>query len=79
GGTILLPKTINADTYVLALPMNAQNHWITMVVYIGGFSAASSMIIVETIALSTMISNNIVMPLLLSLESVKERLSNSLS
>jgi len=79
GGTILLPENINADTYVLALPMYAQNHWITMMVYIGGFSAASSMIIVETIALSTMISNNIVMPLLLSLESVKEKLGNNLS
>ena len=79
GGTILLPSSINADTYVLALPILAHNHWITMIVYIGGFSAASSMIIVETIALSTMISNNIVMPLLLSLASIKEKLSNNIS
>jgi Na+/proline symporter/signal transduction histidine kinase len=79
GGTILLPGNINADTYVLELPMQSHHNWLTLIVYIGGFSAASSMIIVETIALSTMISNNIVMPLFLSLEPVKEKIGNSLS
>ncbi len=79
GGTIYFQSTkINADTYVLALPLHAHKNLITLIVYIGGFSAASSMIIVETIALSTMISNNIVMPLLLSVDSFKEKLTNSI-
>ena len=67
GGTVFFSgQHVNADTYVLALPLNAHKTWLIAMVYIGGFSAASSMIIVETIALSTMISNNIVMPTLLS-------------
>ena len=70
GGSIIFNgQHVNADTYVLALPLQAHKTWLTVMVYIGGFSAASSMIIVETIALSTMISNNIVMPTLLSLSS----------
>jgi Na+/proline symporter/signal transduction histidine kinase len=70
GGSIIFNgQNINADTYVLALPIKAHQPWLVTMVYIGGFSAASSMIIVETIALSTMISNHIVMPLLLFLSS----------
>jgi Na+/proline symporter/signal transduction histidine kinase len=70
GGSIVFSgQNLNADTYVLALPIKAHQPWLIMMVYIGGFSAASSMIIVETIALSTMISNHIVMPLLLFLSS----------
>ena len=70
GGSVFFAgQNVNADTYVLALPMQVHISWLIVMVYIGGFSAASSMIIVETIALSTMISNNIVMPTLLSLSS----------
>ncbi len=69
GSVVFSGRNINADTYVLALPINAHQPWLVAIVYIGGFSAASSMIIVETIALSTMISNHIVMPLLLFLSS----------
>ena len=69
GSVIFNGQNINADTYVLALPIKAHQPWLVTMVYIGGFSAASSMIIVETIALSTMISNHIVMPLLLFLSS----------
>jgi len=53
------------DTFVLALPL-ANNHAVLALgAYLGGFSAATGMVIVETIALSTMICNEIVMPLLL--------------
>jgi Na+/proline symporter/nitrogen-specific signal transduction histidine kinase len=57
--------SVNADDYVLALPMAEQHPIITLIVYLGGMSAATGMVIVETIALSTMICNNIVMPVLL--------------
>ncbi len=73
GNIYLKDKGVNADTFILALPMLMKNDWLTMLVYIGGFSAASSMIIVETIALTTMLSNNIVAPVFFSLSSFKEK------
>jgi len=56
---------VDADTFVLALPMTEQQQALALFVFIGGLSAATGMIIVETIALSTMVSNSLVMPLLL--------------
>ncbi|MFS8105119.1 histidine kinase [Lentzea alba] len=55
----------DADTYVLTVPMAAGLELLTLLVYIGGLSAATGMIIVETVALSTMVSNSIVVPILL--------------
>ncbi|HUP92693.1 MAG TPA: hybrid sensor histidine kinase/response regulator, partial [Solimonas sp.] len=60
-----LPAGVRADTYVLALPMSGQHGTLALVAYLGGFSAATSMVIVATIALSTMLCNEVVMPLLL--------------
>ena len=59
--------SINPDTFVLTLPMAGKQQLLTMLVYIGGISAATGMVIVETIALSTMICNDLVMPVLLRL------------
>ncbi|MBK9445533.1 MAG: histidine kinase [Betaproteobacteria bacterium] len=56
---------MNADTFVLTLPMSAQHEWLALLVFVGGLSAATGMVIVETIALSTMVCNDLVMPLLL--------------
>ena len=53
------------DAYVLALPMADQQAALALMVFIGGLSAATGMVIVETIALSTMVSNSLVMPILL--------------
>ena len=58
---------MDADFFVLTLPMAKQQGWLTLLVFIGGLSAATGMVIVETIALSTMICNSLVMPLLLRL------------
>lgn len=57
--------TVDADTFVLTLPMAFQKEWLALLVYIGGLSAATGMVIVETVALSTMICNDLVMPVLL--------------
>jgi len=74
GGTLLLGKTgINADNYVLALPMQYGAKFLSLFTFIGGFSAATSMIIVETIAISTMMSNNIATPLLLASQKFKAK------
>jgi Na+/proline symporter len=56
---------VDADTFVLTLPMAFGQGWLALLVFIGGLSAATGMVIVETIALSTMVCNDLVMPLLL--------------
>ena len=58
---------VDADTFVLTLPMAHQQEALALFVYIGGLSAATGMVIVETIALSTMVCNDLVMPALLRL------------
>jgi Na+/proline symporter/signal transduction histidine kinase len=64
-GLVLLPASADGDMFVLALPVSAQNFFFTMVAFIGGLSASTAMVVVETIALSIMICNNLVVPLLL--------------
>ncbi|GGB89380.1 sodium:solute symporter [Marinobacterium zhoushanense] len=66
GGT----STGEPDNFVLTLPLAAGLDWLPLLVFIGGLSAATSMMIVETIALSTMVSNQLVMPLLIRLPSL---------
>jgi Na+/proline symporter/signal transduction histidine kinase len=56
---------VNPDTFVLALPMAEGQQALALFAYLGGVSAATGMVIVESIALSTMVSNNLVMPALL--------------
>ncbi|EEG07139.1 ATP-binding protein [Pseudogulbenkiania ferrooxidans] len=56
---------VDADTFVLTLPVAAHQDALALLVFIGGLSAATGMVIVETIALSTMVCNDLVMPLLL--------------
>lgn len=56
---------ISPDTYVLALPMYADQSALTVLAFIGGLSAATGMVIVASVTLSTMICNDIVVPLLL--------------
>lgn len=58
-------QDVDADTFVLTLPMAYGHGWLALLVFIGGLSAATGMVIVETIALSTMVCNDLVMPLLL--------------
>ena len=57
--------TGQADRFVLLLPSGQGWHGLSALVFIGGFSAATSMIIVATLALSAMISGSVVMPALL--------------
>ncbi|SFP61700.1 Na+/proline symporter [Geopseudomonas sagittaria] len=57
--------TVDADAFVLTLPMAHSQEALALLVFVGGLSAATGMVIVETIALSTMICNDLAMPLLL--------------
>ncbi|HQR53469.1 MAG TPA: sensor histidine kinase [Burkholderiales bacterium] len=66
GGLLRFPGGhVDPDTFVLTLPM--AEHWegLALLVFVGGLSAATGMVIVETIALSTMVCNDLVMPVLL--------------
>jgi signal transduction histidine kinase len=64
-------RGVDADTFVLTLPMVEKQELLALVVFIGGLSAATGMVIVETIALSTMVCNDLVMPVLLRLRALR--------
>lgn len=57
--------SVDADTYVLTIPLFYQQAWLGVLVYVGGLAAATSMVIVATIVLSTMISTEVLNPLVL--------------
>ena len=57
--------TVDSDMFVLALPLHAGSNVLTIAAFVGGLSAATAMVIVETVALGIMVSNDIVMPLVL--------------
>src|SRR4029450_7358691 len=59
------PGQAARDMFVLALPLAAHSDLFTIAAFVGGLSAATAMVIVESVALAIMISNDIVMPLLL--------------
>ncbi|MFP5253169.1 MAG: sodium:solute symporter family transporter [Actinomycetes bacterium] len=66
GGLLVLGDgSVDADAFVLALPLAGDHPALALVVFLGGLSAATGMVIVETIALSTMVSNSLVIPMLL--------------
>lgn len=64
-GLILFGGSGNADLYVLQLPLSNALPVISLITFIGGFSAATAMVIVESVALSIMVSNDIFMPIFL--------------
>ncbi|MDP2005041.1 MAG: sensor histidine kinase [Rubrivivax sp.] len=69
GGLLYFGRgTVNADTFVLSLPLAAGQDMLALAVFVGGLSAATGMVIVEAIAVSTMVCNDLVMPLLLRLK-----------
>lgn len=79
GKLIFADSNIDADTFVLALPLHFNQNALSLFVFVGGFSAATSMIIVEAIALSTMLSNNIATPIFLSVKKFKSSPEDKLS
>ena len=56
---------VDSDMFVLALPLQAGSNILTIAAFVGGLSAATAMVIVELVALSIMVSNDLVMPLVL--------------
>jgi Na+/proline symporter/nitrogen-specific signal transduction histidine kinase len=66
-GLELMPAGSNPDQFVLTVPLSQGQEGLAMLSFLGGFSSATSMVIVAAIALSTMVSNHIVMPIFLRL------------
>ncbi|MDR5866644.1 hybrid sensor histidine kinase/response regulator [Halomonas koreensis] len=67
GLTVFADGSVDPDSYVLALPMAAGSEWLALLTFIGGFSASTGMVIVAAVAVSIMISNEIVIPALFRL------------
>ncbi|MHA1127840.1 MAG: histidine kinase dimerization/phospho-acceptor domain-containing protein, partial [Alphaproteobacteria bacterium] len=74
-GQSILPEGSNPDLYVLTVPLAEGQNALALFAFLGGFSSATSMVIIAAIALSTMVSNHIVMPLWLGRN--KDRVSTS--
>jgi Na+/proline symporter/nitrogen-specific signal transduction histidine kinase len=64
-GKMLFDGSVSPDTYVLSLPLQMGAPWLALATFIGGFSAATGMVVVEATALSIMFSNHILVPLLI--------------
>ena len=65
GDQIFFQGSVSGDTYVIAIPMNLDSPMLTLIAFLGGFSAATAMIIVATITLSQMLSNDVILPLVM--------------
>lgn len=65
-GLQVVPQGANPDLYVLTVPLVFDREHLAMLAFLGGFSSATSMVIVAAIAVSTMVSNHIVMPIWLN-------------
>jgi len=70
-GLATLPAGSNPDMFLLTLPISADQELLALFAFIGGFSSATSMVIVASIALSIMISNQIIVPLVLRIPWLK--------
>src|SRR3954451_15759528 len=65
-GLLTFPRgLVDSDMFVLALPLKAGSELLTLTAFVGGLSAATAMVIVETVALAIMASNDIVVPFVL--------------
>ncbi|OKL42646.1 PAS domain-containing hybrid sensor histidine kinase/response regulator [Pseudovibrio exalbescens] len=76
-GLVLFSTGVDSDMLVLALPRSLDAPILTLVVFVGGLSAATAMVIVTTVALAIMVSNDLLMPLILRRRSEDEIIASS--
>jgi len=67
-GILLTGSSAGADYFVLTLPMREGYPWLALVAFLGGFSASAGMVMVESIAVSTMLLNHVLMPVVVRLK-----------
>lgn len=75
-GLTTLPADANPDLFVLTVPLSQGQDTLATLAFLGGFSSATSMVIVAAIALSTMMSNHIVLPLWLRTNATRNPASD---
>lgn len=61
-GKLTFKNSVNAEYYTLLLPLENEHSFLATLVFLGGFSAVISMVVVSTLALSIMVSNNLIIP-----------------
>jgi len=74
-GLEVMPEGSNPDMFVLTVPLSQGRESLAMLSFLGGFSSATSMVIVAAMALSTMVSNHVVMPIWLSSQTDRASVS----
>ncbi|RLV58585.1 response regulator [Parashewanella curva] len=71
-GKLLFSDSLSSDAYVLFLPALLGHDWLSLFGFLGSISAASAMVIITSIAISTMLSNEIIFPSLFTRKGLKE-------
>lgn len=64
-GGLFFGPGFDGDTYALRLPLLHDQTWLAVFIFIGGFSAATAMVIIASVTLSTMVTNDVIMPVIL--------------
>ncbi|UPU34434.1 SpoIIE family protein phosphatase [Geomonas paludis] len=67
-GVLMNGSNTGADYFVLTLPMQLGYPWLALVAFLGGFSASAGMVMVESIAVSTMLLNHVLLPVVIKLK-----------
>ena len=68
---------VSPEMFILGFPLSDNSALFSLVAYIGGFSAATSMIIIVSIVLSTMVSNDIIIPLSVHYQWLRKERTNN--
>lgn len=79
GRSVAAGTSLPPDAWLLWLPLAHDRTALTLLAYVGGFSAATGMVIVASVALATMISNDLIMPALLRIRALRLEERNDLS
>lgn len=61
-GKLTFGNSVNSEYYTLLLPLEKGNYFLATIVFLGGFSAVISMVVISTLVLSIMVSNNLIIP-----------------
>lgn len=69
GAQVFAGRDINPDVYVQLLPIALNSEWVTVAAFIGGISAATGMVIVATVSLAIMITNEVIAPVVMRMNA----------
>ncbi|MEQ5777925.1 PAS-domain containing protein [Thalassospira sp. NFXS8] len=72
-------SAVNPDTFVLTLPLLGGQNGLALVAFVGGLSASTGMVIVSCVAVSTMVCNDLIMPVLLRLPRLRDKAAGDVS